>query len=351
MQATDNSGDRANQRFAPTARPHIAKSLLAWSIVNLAGLGLLWLLENFTPEVFWPATLLTFTPQVLFLLPTLVLAILCWRRKRWRLLGVQLAVVLWWVIGFSNWNWPRAAAPVPASAIRVMTYNIRIGSLGIEKVLATVHEQNPEILFVQEALQKAHFSDPMPTLRSGLPGYHEARYGELVVFSKFPVTYHRRHALRAHNGSGILEARLLVRGKPFTVFCAHFTNPIDGRIWNWPREISTRAAIRSTQFRLLRRLARRCKTPFLIAGDFNTGSRGSLYRRLSGQFTDNALSSGWDARATFPARFPIERIDYFWTKRDVRVLNCRVVNSTASDHRPLMGLLEIPAVERGENSD
>lgn len=329
------------ERRSPRTPSKPLPRLPLWTSLNFAGLILLWLLENFTSERIWPATLLTFTPQILFLLPTLILAVVCWKKKHRRLLAVQFAAALLWFVAFSNWNWPRLVKPAPSMMIRVMTYNIRYGSLGVQDVLRTITAQKPAILCIQEALPKGNETDPMPALRRGLPGYHIARYGELVIFSIFPVQWQRRHSLRLHNGSGILEAKLNIAGQPFTVFCAHFTNPIDGRVMQWPAEISTRSRIRQSQFRTLRFVTRRCKTPFFIAGDFNTGSRGSLYRQLAGEYTDCALASGWNARATFPARFPIERIDYFWTKSNVQVVNCRVINSTASDHRPLVGNLII----------
>lgn len=121
-----------------------------------------------------------------------------------------------------------------------------------------------------------------------------------------------------------------------TVFCAHFSNPIDNKILAWPHEIGTRAPIREAQFRLLETATGRTSTPYFTAGDFNTPPRGSLYRKLSNRFEDGFATSSFGLGNSFPAFFPVARLDYFWTKEPTRVVACRVLTPRASDHRALV---------------
>jgi vancomycin resistance protein VanJ len=141
---------------------------------------------------------------------------------------------------------------------------------------------------------------------------------------------------------GILEAQLQLKGKILTVFCAHFMNPLDEKIWAWPRQITTRAAIREAQWQLLQSVAQNVSTPVLIAGDFNTPPRGALYRQIAARFEDGFAASSRGFGCSFPAFVPLERLDYFWTPRgkSARMAKCRVLRSRASDHRALAGELE-----------
>lgn len=49
------------------------------------------------------------------------------------------------------------------------------------------------------------------------------------------------------------------------------------------------------------------------------------------------------ARPTHPARFPVRRIDSVWVRGDVTVQDLTVGGLAASDHRPVVATLEVPA--------
>ena len=317
-----------------------ARRLKIWSALNFLSLLVLWTLENFTPEKVWPVTLLTFAPQPVFLLPTLALGVLCLRRKKPKCALLQIPALLWAGLVLLGFNLPHNA-PASAPTLRVMTYNIRFGSLGIERIVDTIRNADPQVLCVQEARRQPPFEDPVPLLKAALPEYHFARFGELSVFSKYRIFRQYQHRLRDYYGSGILEAQLDVEGKIVTVFCAHFTNPIDGKWRKWPAEIKLRSVIREKQCDLLNEVAERAQTPYFICGDFNTPPRGELYRRLSSQFNDGFRAAGWSFGNSFPSHFPVARLDYIWTNDRTRAVSCRVLPSQASDHRALLAEVEI----------
>jgi endonuclease/exonuclease/phosphatase (EEP) superfamily protein YafD len=66
-----------------------------------------------------------------------------------------------------------------------------------------------------------------------------------------------------------------------------------------------------------------------------------LYQRLSRHFSDAFGARGYGCGNTFPAGFPIARIDYIWAGEEVRFLTSRVLAARGSDHRPLLAEIEI----------
>jgi endonuclease/exonuclease/phosphatase family metal-dependent hydrolase len=85
------------------------------------------------------------------------------------------------------------------------------------------------------------------------------------------------------------------------------------------------------------------ETPAILAGDFNAVPRSRAYRILAEGLSRHVLTI--PARATFPARLPILRLDHVFTNSWARVISYRVVDTplarSASDHLPLLATIEI----------
>jgi endonuclease/exonuclease/phosphatase family metal-dependent hydrolase len=106
--------------------------------------------------------------------------------------------------------------------------------------------------------------------------------------------------------------------------------------------------------------------PHVLCGDLNTVSLSRTYRRLRGRMSDARLGAapraprasssgrvlgGIGARcATFPARFPLVRIDYVFVSEHLRVVSFDVprtpLTRKASDHLPVVAELALPSRTR-----
>jgi len=324
------------------------RRLRIFSLLNLAALLVLWPIQNLAPERFWPVMFLVIAPPLVFLIPTLLLFATGWKRKLRPGIAFLSAAFVFWFAAFSGFCFPIFKSPgaeySAPQTIKAMTYNIRSGSLGIDAVIATIASQNPDVLFLQEAWPHDARLDPVPLILARLKNYKLARHQQLVILSKFPIQEKHYYPLTEHQ-AGVLEAELNVNGQSLSVFCVHFSIPLNGAPADWPREIPKMARIRKAQSELLNRLASQSAAPVIIAGDFNTPPRGVLYRGLAAQFSDAFKSSGRGFGKTFPAGFPLERIDYFWTSRDVKSARAEVLPSRASDRRAMVGEFSI-----GQNS-
>lgn len=82
--------------------------------------------------------------------------------------------------------------------------------------------------------------------------------------------------------------------------------------------------------------------PALLAGDFNAIPRSRAYGILAEGLSKQVLTI--PARATFPARFPLLRLDHIFANHHARILRYDVIDTplarSASDHLPLLATVE-----------
>jgi len=82
--------------------------------------------------------------------------------------------------------------------------------------------------------------------------------------------------------------------------------------------------------------------PAILAGDFNAVPRSRAYGILAEGLSRQVLTI--PARATFPARFPVLRLDHIFTNRRAKIVRYEVIDTplarSASDHLPLLAIVE-----------
>jgi len=313
------------------------------SVLNFALLFITAGVQYFGDYNFWPIALLAFLPQQIFAVPTFGLLVFCaWKKRRGYFLA-NLATLFFVIFYFLGFNIPLRTCPVASGkTMRVLTYNIRYASLGNQEIIKVIKNENPDIFCLQEVIPKGSLPDPFPALKKQFPEYSVARYGQLVTFARWPIMQQKTHRLAARSDFGILETRIKINGKNLTIFNVHLSNPVNSEIAQWPRQIQIRTKIRERQFELLRRLGQQQRqSSYLIAGDFNTPPRVRYHSELNGLGTDVFKASGWGFGYTFPAFFPLVRIDYLWASKDLKPLSSRVISSRASDHRAVIAQLAL----------
>lgn len=315
----------------------------------------LWIFEQFFAERFRPTAIVTYAPQQLWIIPTLCLLVACLWKRRAKWLAFNALTTLLFAVFFLGFNipfgrWMQQSPAASSTRLRVMTFNIMGGLNGVDQVAQVVRAQKPDVLCLQEtmglttgkpgALQQQ--ADPIPALRTLLPSsWFMARTHEVTTFSRFPIVSQTVHEMPLATGRAILETRLDVRGKQFTVFNTHINivplnAPTRRRENALPRVLRFGGSFltRQAQIDILLAATRQAQTPFIICGDFNTPPRGIAYRTLSSQLTDSFRAVGWGSGLSFRSDLPLMRIDYIWLNDGVRVLDCHVPNVRASDHRP-----------------
>ncbi len=343
-----------NLRSSPSSNA----SQLRLPLANASCLALLWLFESRVGEAFWISGALCYIPQHLALLPTLALLAWALREHQWKAAGAYALTLLWVAHVFVGLQIPsstwRRAQNRPRLRLRAMAYNILGGQNGIGSLAATIRAQKPDVLFLEEAVvERAGDPDPVALLHAALPGYFEARAGEVCIFSRFPVLAQTQHGYPYGAGSNrfILEAMLDVRGVPVRVLGVHpYTITFSDPNRSFPQRIAHSLGIRNRQISTMLGIIEHApstwkpawrKAPLLVGGDFNTPPRGRNYNALAAKLGDSWREAGWGMGNSYSAALPVVRIDYIWHSPQWTATRAEVINSRASDHRPLVADLEL----------
>ncbi len=303
---------------------------VAWGLA--AVIALAWWVQSFAPERNAYTLTLTYfaLPQVWLAPALLVLALSLWRRDRWALIGSGVSLALSLVLLSPAWSWLRRADGAP---LRLLTYNVASLRGDPAEIARTVRAANPDVVCLQEVNRVS--VDVLGTLSPLLPGYQVVPSREVAILTRLPAQNVRDLYLPVTDRRFVV-ANFSWRGQPFTLLNAHFTTVERGSRQKMERTAEDR---RVTLGRLLE-LAGESAGPFIACGDFNTPTRGAVYAGLKQHFANAFEEAGRGFGYTFPAKFPLVRIDHVWL-RGARALNARVLNVRGSDHRPLLVDLEL----------
>jgi endonuclease/exonuclease/phosphatase family metal-dependent hydrolase len=246
-----------------------------------------------------------------------------------------------------------ASDDLPAP-LRVMTYNIRAADYGLTGIIATLKKGQADIIALQEVdklvRRTGRIDQPKSIARSlGMNyvfrkhfSYQGGEFG-LTLLSRFKIDQVERVQAQGSNLI-LLKARVHTPGQPTIVIVVHFhpTNPLD--------KSSTKKENDAARLREAKRtleLATTCNAPLLITGDFNDTPGSPAYGLFTERFQDCCGVAGDWWEKTWPASFPIIRIDYIWVSRHFKVLRCYALHSSASDHLPIIAEIQATADLKG----
>ena len=253
---------------------------------------------------------------------------------------------------------PRMAAP-PRTVVRVLVYNIHAGKDAegvdnLERVAAIVRRSGADIALLQEVDRNTRRSGGVdqPAVLARLTGLHAAfgrtldyqggEYG-IAILSRWPISSDTLISLPVDppqpRSGGSYEPRGALRAEivsPVGVIVAvntHLDASADDR---WRRQ-----EIRSL-LRIVDSARDRVGARVLVGGDFNSTPESFVQDTIrSGLLRDVWLSCGRGEGFTYPARSGVKRIDYVYVDRGVRCAGAEVLETDASDHRPLFVRLEL----------
>lgn len=227
---------------------------------------------------------------------------------------------------------------------RVVSYNIRAG-LGLDgvrsirRIAEVLLPLNPDVICLQEVDQRMRRS-----WLSNQPKYLGVRLGMQAVFQrnlvqgagaygnciliKPSVLHCREHSLPGHGEPrGLLEVTSKFDQTEVTLFCTH---------------LSTEVNVREGQAAAVSEILRSVRSPKVLCGDMND-VEGSM--TLSSLLDDPVLrDSALEAEPTFVpegSKGSSLRIDFVLSDLRFNVLAYQLVDSIASDHKPVVVDLQI----------
>jgi endonuclease/exonuclease/phosphatase family metal-dependent hydrolase len=93
----------------------------------------------------------------------------------------------------------------------------------------------------------------------------------------------------------------------------------------------------------------RLQLPVVVAGDVNEEPDGPAWRALAARYQDAYAVAAAGEGDTYSAKKPVKRIDGIFVDSRITVVGCGVPEvakttvASASDHRPVLAVLEVPA--------
>jgi endonuclease/exonuclease/phosphatase family metal-dependent hydrolase len=89
----------------------------------------------------------------------------------------------------------------------------------------------------------------------------------------------------------------------------------------------------------------KCKTPYLIAGDFNDTPASYVVTQITEKLNNAFIKKGSGFGTTYNGKFPNFQIDYIATSKDLEVLNYKIEKAKLSDHFPVRSDLKLVTKE------
>lgn len=258
-----------------------------------------------------------------------------------------------------------AAAPELQAPVRltVLIYNIHAGKdaaggHNLERVAELVSRAGADVALLQEVdrLTERSRAEDQPATLERLTGraavfgrtldYQGGEYG-IAVLSRLPVRGDRvvpmaveppqERAGGSYEPRGMLVVELEGPTGPLHVVNTHLDA---GRADHYRlQEIEQLAALADS----LRGLG----GSVVLGGDLNAEPDSDVIGRLRrAGWRDAWRECGSGDGLTFPAAGPVKRIDYLFISDDLRCVRAEVLSTDASDHRPLLVVLEVAPLTR-----
>lgn len=233
------------------------------------------------------------------------------------------------------------------SSFRVMTYNVHScvgtdGKLEPQRVARVIARSSPDLVAVQEldvGLERTggvnqpawlaeqlgmfvHFSAARPC--------SDGQYGN-AIFSRHPFSVLAERELPRRHGElrAVQWLRVSLERATIDIMNTHLSLHFRERLLQIDQLLSAewRAQLDPA-------------AKLVLCGDFNSTQFSPLYRRVRSDLIDVQREPGQRARATWPSRFPLFRIDRVFASRSLKVLASEVqrdaLSMVASDHLPLL---------------
>jgi len=321
----------------------VEPSRLGWAIAACCWIYLLivftaWMALR-AGDLWWPATLLLFSPRWLLAIPLLPLALaaLCWRRRSLIVVLLALVLVLGSIMNF-NIPWHTAVSAAPSGMrLRVLTCNMHYGQPEGPTLERLLTETNPDVVAIQE-LRREPFD-----FFAGKQWHIHHRTGGHFLASRYPIrqTEHLGYQSMTVPGS-LMRYELETPTGPLILFSLHFASPRESlnETVHLPEtgfvELEDNSAVRWQQSENLLRLVEKTTDPVLLVGDFNTPPESAIFRRIWDRYTDAFTAAGWGWGYTFFNKRTMVRIDHILAGPGWYCERCWVGPNIGSPHHPLL---------------
>ena len=273
-------------------------------------------------------------------------------KKLW--LSILLLIALTLLIGSNSYAMGEFAQGRQVN-VKVMTYNIQAGAgsdgkYDIKRTADMIRQSGADIIALQEVdvhwgarslfendieilaneLNMYYFFTPIYSLDPLTPGDPRREFG-VAVLSKYPI-------LEANNREitrlSTQEANPVP--KPAPGFLEALINVKGAKVWFYVKHLDYRSdpAVRKMQVADMLNITGKHEYS-ILAGDMNAGPNAPELQPLLEKYNDAWALTNAGPGLTYPANKPSQRIDYILLSPQMEAKTSEVIETLASDHRPV----------------
>jgi len=244
------------------------------------------------------------------------------------------------------------SSPAPASPVRILVFNIHAGKdaagvSNLDRVADLIRSTDSDVALLQEVdkgTKRSNGVDQLAVIARRL-GYVPA-FGRSLNYDggEYGLGVVSRRGFTAHFTTPLPVAPSQARaGGAHEPRAALIVVPIAGLklvALNTHLDASREETYRLQEIETVLKLVgsnRKSGLPAVAGGDFNAEPASAVYRRI----LDSGLRDAWTECGkgeglTYPANKPVKRIDYLFLADPLQCSDARVIETTISDHRPLL---------------
>jgi len=332
-----------------------------------------------SPEHWWPISFITLLFPLLLL--ALILFFICWLLFDFKYcLLPMLPVVIGWksISAFIAFNYPTSGKQFanPSGSLTIMSYNVAQFGLYREKdskynreaMFALIKKQELDVLCLQDfytSEKKNDFNNREDISREMKLPYRffssdfnrdGMQHWGSIIYSRYPII--KSDKLKMSYGprsESLIYADIVKNGDTIRIINMHLAsyrfNERDYRSIEKIKKqedtglVATRNIVqkmrdayvdRSKQADIVSAFIRTCPYPVIVCGDFNDTPASYTYFTIRGDLQDAFLRKGSGIGRTYAGLAPTLRIDYIFTDKSFKVNSFRKINSTLSDHYPVI---------------
>jgi vancomycin resistance protein VanJ len=301
--------------------------IIGWQIAINTGIRDYWLVELLNNFGVW-----FYLPLAIFL-PWLI------NRKMRKQLGILLLIPVLLFTWEYSWCLLPGDSNSGGTSLRVMSWNLHYDNPNPSAIGEVIKSQHPDVIAVQELVGST--ATPLTQVLSReLPYSAISTDFEFGVWSRYPVESNQPPEIDRRKGQ-FQQVKMSIEGREIELINVHLSTPAY-RVERWgfipvfgDYNTHKQARIYTQLFSHLQGI----KAPLLVVGDFNTSDRHDRYRRMSKLLTNAFERAGWGFGLTYPAVFPLVRIDHIFHSSHWYTHSAWTAKGVGSDHQYLVAEL------------
>lgn len=232
-----------------------------------------------------------------------------------------------------------------------------------DQIIQLMEDQHPDVVCFQEffSRRKGEF-DLIDSVKKRLKLKHyyfvpsvDNNYeaAGLAIFSRYPIQNKGQISFGEYAGNSSIWVDLKIDGQLFRVYNVHFQSisfqkedyDYIGKVAKMDPEYKSSRRIasmlksafirRSEQVHMMKTEMEFCKTPYVIAGDFNDTPASYCVTQITGSLKNTFKEKGSGFGKTYNGDFPNFQIDYIATTKQFDIINHHISKEKLSDHFPV----------------